>query len=440
MTTGNTMPAPSHLFRRLSLVVIVFGVALGLSSRFTPVEPGAPCLTLEAGPSAQFCFCFSSDSRSLASASLHGSISVWDTETGELIASSDPDSPTDVRFIPDGKVFDPRCCSDIFATDHFWDFATRDTLKRFGRPVATVTFAPDGKAFAICGKAEIQLWQADDRPVLVKRFETSDQSVAISPDLQRIASAKVRADGAGEVTLWDTTSGRKLASMPFQHDGAHNLDLTFTGNGTVLAVSTCKERDPDADAGQTTLWQFAADPKQIGCFPAVTAVSPDGEWLAFIRDDGVKLARVSAPSEVDLVVSGDHTVFGVPTCAFSHRSNLIVVSELRRAASPGILNDWLPKNLNPFRARPERPIVRLWDVHTQRELMSFEGCDQACFSSDGTMLAMRRDNKFIDLWQLPFRKSPWHILGWAALAWVVAVTIGWLACAVRRKLLASGTR
>ena len=114
---------------------------------------------------------------------------------------------------------------------------------------------------------------------------------------------------------------------------------------------------------------------------------------------------------------------------------MILVKGLHRRGHEPLLSKWLPEDYNPFRAEPDRDVVRVWDTETRQEVHSFDDCREAWFSPDGKVLATLRDGNAIDLWKVPFRPSHWRILGWTVMVWLVVVSAYWLGVKTRRMLV-----
>jgi WD40 repeat protein len=396
---------------------------------------------------------FSPDGTLLAVDAINNNFKLWNTTTGEEAASIGIGTRSvkwvEFQFSPDGRflVFQPYIEGPEEDHIKFWNVESKQEQRSVESYLATLAFAPDGKSFATSrfarrngvGVVEVLLWKMNQVPVLEMQHQTTSSGVAFSPDLRTFATADVlRPDGNGQVAMWDMMTGEKrwsvIVSVIVNGDGLHYI--SFIANGKILAAHDVN--------GRTRLWDVSSTPKAIGSFSERPAISPDGQWVAIPFDSGAKLIKVSAPNrEADLIVNGDFRSkmggmgmrTGLPTPSFSTDSKMLLVTGLGRSGRKPFLGDWLPEKYNPFRGVPDGGVVRIWDTETRREVFSIDDCYKAWFSPDGKVLATRPDPKAIDLWKVPFRASLWRILGWAVIAWLVALAIGWLGVKARRMLL-----
>src|SRR5947208_2408158 len=110
-------PPPSRRPLRRLWIGLLFAIPLTGSSWLTPVTP---YLTLE--DESRYQFCFSADSRLLASADGVNKTLVWDTTTGRVIAERNGGAVWDFRFSPDGKCLVLQTARDGSRDAHILSF------------------------------------------------------------------------------------------------------------------------------------------------------------------------------------------------------------------------------------------------------------------------------------------------------------------------------
>lgn len=136
-----------------------------------------------------------------------GSVCVWDTATGSLLASLDTGSIAgSCAFSPDGRTLAAACAN---MTMQLWDVATgklRLTLSGHAGALNAVTFSSNGRMIATAGDdSTICLWDAWTGQ-FVKKLDANQGGVwclAFSPDDKTLAS------GGQDLTiqLWDLRNG-----------------------------------------------------------------------------------------------------------------------------------------------------------------------------------------------------------------------------------------
>ena len=192
-------------------------------------------------------------------------------------------------------------------------------------------------------------------------------SVAYSPDGRKLAAA----DDAGKVKLWDTATGKDLATINAHDAGILSVAWSYDGRKLATACSDTTVKLWDAASGQA-LATLTGHTKRANA----AAFSPDGKKLATGSDDGtVRFWDASTGTQLVTIQSGAKWVRSL---AFSRDG--------RRVAT-GLSND---------------PYVKVWDAATGRELVAFNGqiglVRSLAFSPDGTRLATGGNNHAARLW------------------------------------------
>ena len=176
---------------------------------------------------------FSSDSRTLASASEDGSIRVWDVTTGEHKQTfiSDIFGVDNVSFSADGKTLIGVGLSEI----NLWDVTTSMHKKTFqgyytGRDGSV--FSSDGKTLVSPrGNETIILWDVttDEKKQTLTGHESAVSCIAFSADGKTLASG-----GLGNtIYLWDINSGKQEQTLIGHKKNISTL--AFSPDGKTLA-------------------------------------------------------------------------------------------------------------------------------------------------------------------------------------------------------------
>jgi WD40 repeat protein len=163
---------------------------------------------------------FSPDGKRLASAGGGGerTIRLWDVATRQQLAclKGHEDVVTGIAFTPDGH----RLLSAGWGSRlRLWDTKSGEELKQLGprRDWHDVTFSPDGRRIAACGRDFVALYDPKSGEE-IRRFPLSRQRychVVFSADGRRLASAGLN-DGdetSRSVRVWDVDSGRVVRTF-----------------------------------------------------------------------------------------------------------------------------------------------------------------------------------------------------------------------------------
>jgi WD40 repeat protein len=227
---------------------------------------------------------FSSDGKSLISASRDHSIRLWEIARGQerqCVTGQQELGLASVAFSPDRKTIATGGWLDN--TVRLTEWATGKELRLFGKHrdrVWTVAFSPNGKTLASGGEdAVIRLWDIADGKELhqLKGHQGSIGRLAFSPDGKILASGAMSSRGrAGRhnIRFWQVATGKELRRLETHEDIFH---IDFSPDGQILASS---------DHYFIRLWDVAAG-NELRRFPVAdqssrygVTFSPDGRSLA----------------------------------------------------------------------------------------------------------------------------------------------------------------
>ena len=321
-------------------------------------------------------------------------IRIWDVSTNTLIRTlkgnisleNDGQSVVyDVSFNPDGKVL--ASCGRIgkHATVRLWDITTgkvRKTLKHSHATrknehvsIMSVAFSPDGKLLASGSRDNtVRLWNARTgrhRHTLLGHAGYGVSSVAFSPVGKLLASG---ADGDKTVRLWDVTTSTLIKTF----EGHNVRSVTFSPDGKSLATG--------GDDTTVRLWEISTGhrlPTLEGHINDVkhVAFAPDGKTLASASKIAVRLWDIDT-ANTQKILEG-HTS-RIESIALSPDGKII-------AAGYGYFASTVPRNL-----------IRLWDVNTRtyKLLENIGDVYSVAFSPNGQQLASGGLASEIDLWDV----------------------------------------
>lgn len=233
---------------------------------------------------------FSPDGKTLACAH-ENEIILWDIASGQPLPESldgENDRVFGVAFSPDGKTL---ASATVDGTLILWDLASKKP--RIGPWTAGIpdqyqgfnnlAFSPDGKVLANVSGHEnrmITLWDTSNGgqigEPLKKENYRYNQCIAISPDGSLLA-----AGGEGETIMWDLVTGKPIAFLGVHVGWVSNL--VFSPDGKILATG--------AEDG-IILWDLAnmqplSQTLRDHQSPVLNlAFSPDGSLLASASYDG----------------------------------------------------------------------------------------------------------------------------------------------------------
>jgi WD40 repeat protein len=183
---------------------------------------------------------FSPDGKTLATTSLRDKVRLWDLETGQVLQTIEiaDTNVMHVAFSPDGKILaaggmarDPNAQKGEVT---LFDLATGGAKRTLTGhiQVRAIAFAPDGKTVAASGSG-VKLWDVATGELQHTLSKGVPMGIAFSPDGKTLAVATVLGEDKGDVTLWDTRSGKLRQAL----EGHEHMvyAVAFSPDGRTLA-------------------------------------------------------------------------------------------------------------------------------------------------------------------------------------------------------------
>ncbi|MHB8901723.1 MAG: HEAT repeat domain-containing protein, partial [Thermoguttaceae bacterium] len=204
---------------------------------------------------------FSPDGKQLATGGGAGIVKLWDVATGKVSMTLDLQNAELVRsiaFSPDGKTVAAASASSatLNGSIRLWD-ADTGTVRGLPEtmPMYAIAFSPDGQTLAAAGSG-LKLWDVVTRRArMTLRATSRADCLAFSPNGKTLAVAPASYhDGREIAELWDITTGRlraRLAGNSPRSPGS----IAFSPDGMTLAIAT---------GGPVCLWDLSALPQGTG--------------------------------------------------------------------------------------------------------------------------------------------------------------------------------
>lgn len=308
---------------------------------------------------------FSTDGRLIATASMDGTLRLWQADGNPLFTLANHSGPVrDVVWWPDNTML---ASAGDDGTIKLWrqDGAVLRTIMAHEGTIYALSLSPDGHLLASGGDdGEVKLWRQDGTLVAtLTGHEQRVRDVAWSPDGQLVASTS----SDRTVRLW-TPAGEAVTTF-----GSH------TGDMEGIAWSPDSQRLATASGDRTVkLWTRSGSELQTlrGHTAGVEGVqfSPDGELIASAGDDSmVKLWR--ADGSLLTTLKGHATT--VTAVAFSPDS--------RHLAS----TSW-------------DQTIKLWSLDSAKirtVVRQASLVQDVAFSPDGSVLASGSSDRSVTLWR-----------------------------------------
>ena len=323
----------------------------------------------------------------------------------------------DVAVSPDGRTV---AAATLAGTVQLMDVRTKEihTLRGHQGMVQTVDFSPDGAWLAsTAGRGEMRLWnlvEGSSRGLV--GHEDFISQVMFSPSSGALASAGFD----GSVRLWSLEDDSPALQMN-GHDG-YVRSVAFRPDGRVLASS--------GDDGTVRLWEASTgEPRTVleghGCRIENIVFSPDGTLLAAAGWDSTIRVWDTATGETERVLEGhadrvSRVVFSpggdeLASSAWDHTIRLWDLSEGNTTRVLRGHRDYI----NNVRYSPDGAwiastsndrTIRVWELAAREDprvlLGHASGVKGLGFAPDGSWLASGGDDRTVRVWDLASNASP----------------------------------
>ena len=334
---------------------------------------------------------FSHDGKILASASLDKTIRLWNTLTGENIATFEAhrDRIDLLAFSPDGTILATAGCDGEIRLLDIKTESPRLTLTSHTGAVSSIAFSRDSKRLA-CGSetGKTLLWDMKTRQsnLIYKDDQNIAHYVSFTPDGLTLAST-----GKGGTSLYDVQTLQHKAILP----AIGGSVFTFSPDGQTIAsargysIRIANSRSGDHDM---TLWGHLDDVLSLAYSPDGEILLSSGRAVPYKENPITKMRLWDTKTGVQRMALTEN-IYSVGSIAFSPDGETL--------------------------ASPHWATIKLWEVSNGKHISTLNAFSKGenskyistskiVYSPDGTTLAaiVRKDDRYtINVWDVETKKN-----------------------------------
>ncbi len=331
----------------------------------TITSPGSrrsaqPELVVQSGHGDQItALTYSSNGELLATASLDGTVKLWDLEVGaELRTLSGPTGWVgSVAFSPDGRRV---AAGGLDKVVYIWDVDTGALVRELEgleRSVSGIGLSPDGETVVATGQVDFAVWSANGDSAKHERLSgLGNYHFDFSPDGRMLAMGSSR-----DLKIWDTSTWTVRAEVALRDGGGEPAKPTFSPDGQRIAVRDGMSGAIVVDA------QSAKVQLDLGAGAPVDAVGfdPKSGDLVVARADGQTERYPDGASQpARKVQRPDPRAPGGQDPNPPKKARPFVAGSVRAQSYPAVVS---PDGTQLAEVWPDRSIHR-WDLTTGRPL------------------------------------------------------------------------
>jgi len=217
------------------------------------LETGERARTLVGHTSAITDIAISPDGRFALTGATDNVIFLWSLETGTIIRRlyGHPDQVAAVAFSPDGryalsgggKLFEAAAGVLFASSIRLWDLENGAVVQRYeaeGMGIAQVAFSQNGQDILTAAPDALIRWNRETGDEMTRTaitLESTGQGIVNNMTFSPNERYALAADGAGDMTLWDMTTGELARRFSGHTLGVGDIDFSPDGR-TVLSASS----------------------------------------------------------------------------------------------------------------------------------------------------------------------------------------------------------